>query len=122
VGVAEIDEWLAARPSTAPVLRIVGVHPDVAFMLLRASYEPVEQVLFARNAYFQSEESFARYLAAARIDGLIVPHDKAKLPPHQNLVVAAAERWRVLPGATVVRGERFDLVLRPAAGSPPGPR
>ena len=119
VGVAGIDEWLAARPSTAPVLRIVGTPPDIAFMLLRASYEPVEQVLFARNAYFQSGESFARYLATARIDGLIVPHDKANLPPHQNLVVAAAERWRVLPGASVVRGERFDLVLRPAAGSPP---
>ena len=67
---------------------LVAEELEVAWAQVAVEARSVEQVLFARNAYFQSEESFARYLAAARIDGLIVPHDKAKLPPHQHLVVA----------------------------------
>ncbi|HKE48298.1 MAG TPA: hypothetical protein VKB52_09535 [Rhodanobacteraceae bacterium] len=106
-GIETVAEYLRAVPGIA---RGVGYVADGPAFRLAATFETLNFYGFWQRGTLASADTFIDYLAAHRIDYLVMPTRQVKLnPPPVATVVEAAQRLRETPGVRVIDDRNYAL-------------
>jgi hypothetical protein len=112
IGMTRIGDYLAELPGSP---RVVGCTALSAGHWLSARYESIPQIAIARPGYFDDTAVFRRFLAAQRIQYLILPLPDELANTNRSedvpeVVAVAAAELQALPGARRMDDRRYYLI------------
>ena len=107
-GIEGIAEYLRAVPGTA---RGVGYVTDGPAFRLPATFETLNFYEYWRREPLESADAFIDYLAAHRIDYLVLPKPGKDIlkRPMEPSILAAGERLGAMPEVRVVEDRSYEL-------------